>query len=87
MLDNEVDLQGKAQNFLLMKYPDAKVTFSSAQLATKEGNLIYQLAGTIEMKSRSGLMDRFTPQSHPNRFSLNIELDAKQGSIFNYELR
>ena len=82
----EAEVQRRARDFLLMKYPESKVAFSSTQLATKEGNLVFQLAGTIEMKSRS-VADRFSFRSHPNRFSFNMELDAKQGTISNYELR
>ena len=91
MIDNEsllseVDVQQKAQNFLLTKYPESKVTFSSTQLATKEGSPTFQLSGVITMRSR-GLLDRFVFRSQANQYSFNIELDARQGAILNYELR
>ena len=82
----EAEIQQRARDFLLTKYPECGVTVSSTQLATKEGTPIFQVAGTIETKSRSD-MQRFIFRSHPNRFSFSIELDAKQGTIFNYELR
>ena len=91
MIDNEsllpeVDIQQKAQNFLLMKYPESKIALGNTQLVSKEGTLVFQLDGTIEMKSR-GTSDRFTFRSHPNRYFFNIELDARQGAILNYQLR
>lgn len=91
MIDNEdllseAEIRRLARDFLLMKHPESQVAFSSIQQATIEGNPVFQLAGTIEMKSHS-VIDRFIFRSHPNRFSFKIELDAKQGKVFNYELR
>jgi len=91
MIDNEsllpeAEVQRKAQNFLIMKYPGSSVTFGSNQLVTKEGIPAFQLSGTIDMKSRSDF-DRLIFRDHPNRYSFSIELDARQGTILNYELR
>jgi len=83
---SEVEVQQKAQNFLLMKYPESKVTFSGTQLVTKEATPTFQLNGVITMKTR-GTLDRFILRSHPNQYFFNIELDARQGTILNYELR
>jgi len=91
MIDNEnllpeADIQQKAREFLLMEYPTSKATFNSAQLVDKENNRVFQLAGIIEMKSR-GTMDHFIFRPHPNQFSFNMELDARWGTVLNYELR
>ena len=83
---SEVEVQQKAQNFLLTKYPESNVTFSSTQLVTKGAPPTFRLSGTITMKSR-GTFDRFVFRSHANRYSFNIELDAREGTILNYELR
>jgi len=91
MIDNEgllpeADIQQKAQNFLLVKYPESKITFGGTQLVIKEGAPTFQLSGEITMKSRGGF-DRFVFHSHPNRYSFTMELDARRGAILNYELR
>ena len=82
----EIEVHRRVRDFLLMKYPESKVIFSSTQLATKEDNLIFLLAGTIEMKLIS-IIEQLTFRSHPNRYFFNVELDAKQGVILSYELR
>jgi hypothetical protein len=83
---SEAEICRRARNFLLMKHPESRVTFSSIQRDTREGTPLFQLAGTIEIKSPS-IIDRFIFRSHPNRFSFNMELNAKQGKVLNYELR
>ena len=83
---SETEIRRRARNFLLMKHPESRVTFSSTQRDTREGIHMFHLAGTIEIKSPS-IIDRFIFRSHPNRFSFDMELDAKQGKVLNYELR
>ena len=90
MIDNEGLLpegaiQEKAQNFLLTKYPESEITFSSTHLVIKEGAPAFQISGVINLKSRSSF-DRFVFHSHPNRYSFSLELDARRGMILNYEL-
>ena len=91
MIDNEdllpeAEIQQKAQIFLLMKYPESQITFGSTQLVIREGAPTFQLSGVISMKSR-GTFDRFVFRSHPNCYPFNVELDATQGTVLNYELR
>jgi len=82
----EADVQWKAQNFLLTKYPESKITFSGTQLVTKEDTLIFQLSGVIIVRTR-GSFDRFLFRFNPSQYSFDIELDARQGAILHYQLR
>ena len=83
---SEAVVQRKAEVFLLKKYPGSKVAFNNAQLVAKKDALMYELGGTINLKSHS-TMERFICCPNPNRYSLKVAVDAKQGAILNYELR
>ena len=78
--------QRKSEVFLLKKYPGSKVAFSSAQLVAKKDAFVFELDGVIDMKSHS-TMERFICSSNPNRYSFKVEVDAKWGTMLNYELR
>jgi len=83
---SEAEIHRKARGFLLFKHPESDVRFSGIQRVAREGTIIFQLKGTLEIKSFS-VIDRFLFRSHPNRFSFNMELDARRGKVLNYELR
>ena len=83
---SEAEIHRRARVFLLLKHPESDVRFSGIQRVDREGSIIFQLTGTLEIKSFS-VIDRFLFRSHPNRFSFNMELDARRGKVLNYELR
>jgi len=80
----ETEAQQIAEKYLLAKYFDAKVAFSSNQLITKDNSQMYHLQGEITMRSR-GALDRFVARETANKYAFRVEIDAQQGQILNYE--
>lgn len=81
---SEIEAQQAAEKFLLAKYFDSKVDLSDNQLITRDTVQIYQLRGEIIMRSR-GLLDRFVSDKAMNRYYFQIDIDAREGHILNYE--
>ena len=81
----EAEAQQISEKFLLAKYYESKVDFTDCQLLDKGNIQVYQLQGKITMRSISKL-DRFVTSKSANQYGLNIEIDAKQGLIINYEI-
>jgi hypothetical protein len=81
----EVEVQKIANSFLSNKYFDSKITFIGYPMADSGGEQIYKLYGEITMHSR-GFLSRFTGPKSTNTFKFEIEIDARQGKIINYEI-
>jgi hypothetical protein len=79
------EAQRIAEKFLLTKYFQYKVKFSSGQLITKEAGQICEMHGKIAMKPRS-LVERFLADGSSNTYDFKIEVDAQKGRVINYEL-
>lgn len=83
---NETEVQNLAAKFLLAKYPQAHIRFSGIQLVTIENIQLYQMRGKIAMGSR-GIWQRFTADKDADLYAVEMEIDAWQGRVINYELR
>jgi len=80
----ETEAQIIARRFLLTKYPQSRVSLSSAQLFTKDNSPVYLVRGQIIMRSR-GALEHFFFSTSPNQYSFKVEVDAKQRKVVNYE--
>lgn len=83
-LVTEAEAQRIVRRFLLMRYPQAGITFNSVQLFIKEGMPIYLVQGRITKRSRNPL-DRFLFPTQPNQYSFKVELHASQRRVLHYE--
>lgn len=81
----EAEAQQIAEKFLLAKYFESKLDFSTNQLIVKDDVQVYQLQGKITIKSR-GSLDRFIIHKTVNEYDFKIEIDAQQGQVLSYEL-
>lgn len=83
-LVTEAEAQGMVRRFLLMRYPQAGITFNSVQLLIKESIPIYQVQGQLTKRSRNPL-NRFLFPTQPNQHSFKVELHASQRKVLHYE--
>ena len=81
----EAEAQQISERFLVAKYYESKINFTECHLLDKGDTQTYQLQGKITMHSRSTL-DRFVASKSANQYAFELEIDAKQGKVINYEI-
>ena len=80
----ETEVQKIAEQFLLSKHFDSKISSIDIQLITRDRLSLYRLQGKLTMQSR-GLLDRFVSDKTANSYEFVIEIDAQKGHIIDYE--
>ena len=81
----EIEAQEVAEQFLLSKYFDSKVSFNDNQLITGDRPTRYRFHGKLTNRSRSSL-GRLVCDKNANKYAFMIEVDAQQGCVIRYEI-
>ncbi|HIE16996.1 MAG TPA: hypothetical protein EYP71_02235 [Dehalococcoidia bacterium] len=74
-----------AEQFLFNQYFDSKLDFTTCQLVDRDNVQVYELRGTMTMRSRNP-MSRFVAPKTANQYQFRIEIDSHQGEIIGYEI-
>ena len=81
----EAEARKIAEQFLLGQYFDSKLNFTTCQLVNKDNIQVYELRGTMTMRSRNP-MSRFVAPRTANQYQFRIEINAYQGEIIGHEI-
>lgn len=70
--------------FIQGKFYHGQITIDEPRLVTEGTLLVYHLTGNIKIPPRGGISKIFLPAAE---YTLKMQLDARDGSVLNYELR